>query len=167
VPWLAAATEAQYCERRYEMSNFIHLKRLGGYRASRTALRHYAYYRRCRLAGDVSLKALQEFHVHESTGIFPVGISEHEFSRLNGYANGKWVAKLSQDMIIEDLQKGNVVKAEFMNSSHLAKLFGGPQKFRYAVGNWFIQKYLSGVVVMASPFWLPLPKRNIEKEDIK
>jgi hypothetical protein len=135
------------------MKSFKHLKKLAGYRASKTALRHYAYYRRCRLAGDVSLNALQEFHAHESVGAFPDGISEHEFSRVNGYANGKWVAKLSQDMIIEDLQKGNVVKAEFMNSSHLAKLFGGAQEFKYAIGNWFIQKYLSGVYVAATPFW--------------
>jgi len=135
------------------VKSFKQLKNLAGYRASRVALRHYAYYRRCRLAGDVSLSALQDFHVHESVGTFPTGISGNEFSRVNGYANGKWVAKLSQDMIIEDLQKGNVVKAEFMNSSHLAKLFGGMQEFKYALGNWFIQKYLSGVCVAATPFW--------------
>jgi len=137
------------------MKSFKHLKRLAGYRASRTALRHYAYYRRCRLAGDVSLKALQDFHLHESVGILPNGISESEFSRFNGYANGKWVAKLTQDMIIEDLQKGNVVKIEFMNSSHLAKTSLVPHGFKYAVGNWFIQKYISGVMV-TRPFWQSL-----------
>jgi hypothetical protein len=134
------------------MKSFKHLKRLAGYRVSRQALRHYAYYRRCRLAGDVSLKALQDFHVHESVGIFPVGISDNEFSKLNGYANGKWAAKLNQDMIIEDLHKGNVVKAEFYNSHHLIKLFGSQQRFKYAVGNWFISKYLANLVINATPF---------------
>jgi hypothetical protein len=137
------------------MKSFKHLKKLAGYRASRQALRHYAYYRRCRLAGDVSLQALKDFHMHESMGALPDGVSDSEFSRLNGYANGKWIAKLTQDMIIEDLHKGNVVKEEFFNSHHLAEMFGvfNPQRFKYAVGNWFIAKYLNNVKVTATPFW--------------
>ena len=135
------------------MKSFKHLKRLAGYRVSRQALRHYAYYRRCKLAGDVSLKALQDFHAHESAGTLPDGVSDNEFSRLNGYANGKWIAKINQDMIIEDLHKGNVVKAEFYNSQYLTKIFGSQQRFKYAVGNWFITKYLSNVKVNATSFW--------------
>lgn len=134
------------------MKLFKHLK-LGGYRVSRQALRHYSLYRRASIGNlPYGLKELTDFHIYESSGKLPDGIEKFTaFSHTNAYANGKWIMRLTQDAITEDILKGDFCKAEFMNSCDLDKLytFGPPEcnfkftykhKFKYTANGWFTGK---------------------------
>ena len=110
----------------------------------RRTLRVYAYYRRhsliprwCMAAFD--LHALQAFHVYESTGVLPKQCKTFtDFSKSNGYANGKWVAKLTHDMIKEDLQEGLITKWELVSYGACrwwySRLWGTPKKMLEAFG---------------------------------
>lgn len=78
----------------------------------RKVLRTYAYYRRNsffpRTSDKFSYAHLVAFHLYESTGQLPVGVASFTaFSMSNGYANGKWIAKLNADMIAVDLQQSD------------------------------------------------------------
>lgn len=126
------------------------IKHLGGYRVTRRALRHYSYYRDCSWLDDKkTLMDLVHFHVYESTGELPDSIRSYtDFTSSNGFAHGKWQARLVQDMILEDLSKGNVCKAEFMNSHHHREVFDElPNYFAYKKGNWFVYNYIKNVSV--------------------
>ena len=137
------------------MKSFSHLKRLNDLKVSRKALRHYALYRSIGKHLDVSLSALKEFHSYEALGVLPISSNGFtDFSKSNGYAYGKWILKLTQDTIIKDLTEGNVVKAEFMNSSHIFKNFGFyPAVFQYKRSNWFWYNCIKNITIFSTPFW--------------
>lgn len=138
------------------MKLFTH-KKLCGYRISRQALRHYSLYRRASI-GDLpyGLKELSDFHIYESVGKLPVGIETFTaFSHTNAYANGKWIMRLTQDAIAEDITNGNFCKADFMNSCDLDRIFNTNEfvfkhKFKYNVNGWFTGKLVQSMPISQS-----------------
>lgn len=96
------------------------------------------------------MQSLAEFHTYESLGKLPVGVNSFtEFSKINGFANGKWVLKLTQDQIIEDISAGLFTKSEFYSKSKMEKLFpfSDFSAHRYQISSWFWDKCLSGAAV--------------------
>lgn len=89
-------------------------KYLDDLRVSRTALRHYALYRRHSLIKNACTKEqLIHFHKYESTGKLPEGVSINDYRKQNGFANGKWALKVTEESICNDIQSGDFCKAEF------------------------------------------------------
>jgi len=89
-------------------------KKLGRLNVTRSALRHYALYRRhSLLTGSCDAVHLEAFHMFESTGQLPEGQSAAEYRRSNGWANGKWALKVTSETIDEDIRAGHFCKAEF------------------------------------------------------
>ena len=77
--------------------------------ACRAAL--YRRTARAQIAGlDYSEAALRQLHDWESRGIGKVDKGR------NGYAYGKWVVDLAVAMWVEDIQRGDAVKAEFLST---------------------------------------------------
>lgn len=132
------------------MKIFSH-KRLNGYKISRDALRHYALYRRVSIGNlPAGLNELTDFHVFESTGKLPDLIESFgQFSQQNAYANGKWIMRLTQDSIFDDIINGNASKAEFMNSSEIQKQFSkvklSKHIFKYSATGWFTAKLVNSM----------------------
>ena len=142
------------------MKSFKSLYTLGKLRVSRKALRHYALYRASRLGGAIDLAALTEFHCHESTGKLPDGCTNFtQLSMRNGFANGKWALKITQDQIIEDIQSGNACKADFYSVKKLCEIFSYSRRdtlhlslARYSRSSWFWDKALD-TIVASDGFW--------------
>jgi hypothetical protein len=131
------------------MKPFNHLRILGGIKAKRRALRHYAMYRSNAMGGKRDIDALTEFHLYESLGKFPSSINSFtDFSKSNAYANGKWVMKLTVDMIISDLKDGLFCKEEFYD------------KGKYT---WFYKKALKNIL-LEKPFFYFEDYQPITKE---
>lgn len=130
------------------MKSFIALKNLlPDHKASRKALRAYALYRSCKLAGDTSLAALKSFHLYESTGVLPEGIENAVmFSKTNGYANGKWILELTRQTVFEDIQTGKACKSEFYSKKKMQMLFPKQDwmfnNHKYQRSSWFWDKCL-------------------------
>ena len=81
--------------------------KINGKKIKRSYLRLAATYRRFGGSGfDYSKDMLIECFLHESTG--------SKFSKQNGYVNGKWVKDITVATWIEDIQKGDACKAEFI-----------------------------------------------------
>jgi hypothetical protein len=146
------------------MKSFKHLYKLGNLRVSRKALRHYALYRASRLGGAIDLVAMTEFHRYESTGKLPDDCRFFtQFSMRNGFANGKWALKITQDQIIEDIKSGNACKADFYSVEKLCDIFeyypppGGWEvppfwMARYSRSSWFWDKALD-TTMAGDGFW--------------
>lgn len=93
---------------------FTKFKYLDGLRVSRTALRHYALYRRHSLIrSKCTMDSLVQFHRYESTGELPQGVTLSDYRKHNGFANGKWALKVTEEQICKDIENGDFCKAEF------------------------------------------------------
>lgn len=122
-------------------------KRLGDYKVTKNALRHYSLYRRCSIGGTSSFTDLVNFHIYESIGELPEGVVNFTaFSKTNAFANGKWIMRLTQDQIYEDICSGNFVRAEFINSTDLEKEFKCKLPFRFTSSGWFTKKLVQSFV---------------------
>lgn len=94
----------------------LKIKNHNGKRIKRSVLRVCAFYRANSLVTEPSFfdhKKLQDFLRYEATGCLPDGIINFtSFSKSNGYANGKWVAKLNQEMMEKDIDDLLISKHE-------------------------------------------------------
>jgi hypothetical protein len=108
-------------------------RHLAGLKLSRATARTYAFYRRNSLIpAECTLEKLVQFHVFESTG---KGDSE-QIRASNGWANGKWAAKVTLESILQDLQAGYVCKYEFYTGA----------------SGWWFRKQLANIVT-TKPFF--------------
>ena len=115
----------------------------------RKTLRVFNLYKRFCKGVNLPLnqEALQDFYLYESKGILPKSIHNFtEFTKTNGFAYGKWQAKLTVEMIQEDVRKGLFSKAEFANTSHLKSIGLPVDWFQFDRNNWFIFPQLKHVV---------------------
>lgn len=81
--------------------------KINGKKIKRSYLRTAAAYRRFgNPSMDFSEEMLIECFLHESTG--------SQFSKTNGYVNGKWMKDISVATWKEDIEKGDFCKAEFI-----------------------------------------------------
>jgi hypothetical protein len=76
----------------------------------------------------------------------------------NGYANGKWALKITQDQIIEDIHGGNACKAHFYSTKKLRDIFKYSKRgayfplTRYSRSSWFWDKALD--IKAGDGFWV-------------